>query len=106
MIGLQLIRLGWGGSGHQTLTHEISENASYQICVETGRNGQFGAVNSPNGATTLGYVSTGEFQKIALTPIERGEGGERGHVQAPKLHVTRSLVETSRHAKWELHKSR
>ena len=87
MFGLQRIRLDWGGSGHQTLTREISEDASYQICVKTGRNNQFSAVNSPNRATVLGYVSTGEFQKIALTPIERGEGGERGHVQAPFTKV-------------------
>ena len=99
MFGLQRIRLDWGGSGHQTLTREISENASYQIGVETGRNSQFSAVNSPNSATVLGYVSTGEFQKIALTPVERRKGRERGHVQAPKLHVTRSLAKTSRHAK-------
>ena len=85
MFGLQLIRLDWGGSGHQAMTHVISQDASYQIRVETGRNGEFSAVNSPNRATVLRYVSTGEFQKITLTPIERGERGERGHVQAPWL---------------------
>lgn len=88
MIGLQLINwLGWGGSGHQAMTHVISEDASYQICVETGRNLKFSAVNSPNSAAVLSNVAGGEFKKVALAASERGERGERGHVQAPFTKV-------------------